>query len=118
MLTNKIFEVFLCRDLGPNTSPASVLHADYTVDCDETATLRYLGGGALVLLWPVGMPAGLFYAMHARRAKIVAGDEATLRTFAFVLGALVLGGECLDSTLPQTWAPPFKRVLQPPRSWN
>jgi hypothetical protein len=86
MLTNKIFEVFLCRDLGPNTSPASVLYADYTVDCDETATLRWLGGGALVLLWPIGLPAGLFYAMHARRAKILAGDEATLRTFAFVLG--------------------------------
>ena len=86
MLTNKIFDIFLCRELGPNTVPASVLHADYTVDCEVTATLRYLGGGALVLLWPVGLPAGLFFAMHARRAKIIAGDEATLRTFAFVLG--------------------------------
>ena len=58
-LTNKIFEVFLCRDLGPDFTPGSVMHADYGVDCDETAALRYLGGGALVLLWPIGLPAGL-----------------------------------------------------------
>jgi hypothetical protein len=86
MLTNKIFDVFLCRYLGPNTSPASVLHADYTVDCDATATQRYLGGGILVLVWSIGLPAGLFYAMYKRRTKILAGDEATLRKFAFVLG--------------------------------
>ena len=86
MLTNKIFDAFLCRDLGPNTSPSSVLHADYTVDCEATATLRFLGAGALVLLWSIGMPAGLFFAMYKRRAKILAGDESTLRTFAFVLG--------------------------------
>ena len=86
MLTNKIFDIFLCRELGPNTSPASVLHVDYTVDCEATAALRYLGGGTLVLLWPMGLPAGLFCAMYTRRAKILIGDEATLRTFAFVLG--------------------------------
>ena len=86
MLTNKIFEVFLCRDLGPNTSPASVLHADYTVDCDATATLRYLGGGVLVLLWPIGMPTALFVAMYRVRDKIKADDKDTLQTFGFVLG--------------------------------
>lgn len=85
-LTNKIFEVFLCRDLGPNFTPGSVMHADYSVDCDETAALRYLGGGALVLLWPIGLPAGLFHAIYQRREKILAGDETTLRTFSFVLG--------------------------------
>ena len=41
MLTNKIFEVFLCRDLGPDTTPAAVLHTDYTVGCDETAVLPW-----------------------------------------------------------------------------
>jgi hypothetical protein len=118
MLTNKIFDIFLCRNLGPNTVPASVLQLDYTIDCDETATLRYLGGGALVLLWPVGLPAGLFYAMHKHRAKILIGDEATLRTFAFVLGDYKPThwywevSTIVDSALSQPKAPSFKRVLQ------
>ena len=40
--------------------------------------LRYLGGGLLVLLWPVGLPAGLFYAMRTRRARIIGGTLLTI----------------------------------------
>ena len=86
MLTNKIFDVFLCRELGPNTVPASVLHADYAVDCNSTMTLRWIGGNFLVLLWPIGLPACLFFFMHKARHKIMADDEDTVRHFDFVLG--------------------------------
>jgi hypothetical protein len=83
-LTNKIFEAFACRDLGPGLS---VLQADYTVDCgsDEYAAL-FAFCSALVVLWPVGMPVALFVAMFRVRAKIKTGDKDTLETFGFVLG--------------------------------
>jgi Ca2+-binding EF-hand superfamily protein len=44
-LTANIFEVFMCRELGLNES---VLHIDYTVDCEATAALRWAIGGVLV----------------------------------------------------------------------
>ena len=84
-LTNKIFEIFLCRDLGPNTSPTSVLHADYNVDCEATQALRWAVGSALVLAWPIGLPALLFYLMFRARARIVAGDEDTVGMFNFLI---------------------------------
>jgi hypothetical protein len=82
-LTANIFEVFMCRELGFNDS---VLHIDYTVDCEATSALRWAIGGVLVLLWPVGLPALLFTAMYRVRAKIHDDDEDTLLIFAFVLG--------------------------------
>jgi hypothetical protein len=41
---------------------------------------------ALVLLWPIGMPAALFWSMYRVRDKIKAGDKDTLEIFGFVLG--------------------------------
>jgi hypothetical protein len=56
-LTSKIFDIFLCRDLGPGTTPGRVLHADYDVDCDETSLVRNGAGALLVGVWPIGVPA-------------------------------------------------------------
>jgi hypothetical protein len=85
-LTNKVFEIFLCRDLGPDTSPASVLHADYGIDCDETDTLRWTVGPALVLLWPIAVPVGLFAMMFRVRKELLAGDEDVTSMFSFLIG--------------------------------
>ena len=62
-LTTKIFDIFLCRDLGPSTTPQSVLHADYGVDCDETSVLRNGVGMLLVGIWPLGVPVALLVSM-------------------------------------------------------
>jgi hypothetical protein len=48
--------------------------------------LRWVGGGFLVLLWPIGLPAGLFFAMYRVRGKIQDDDEDTICVFDFVLG--------------------------------
>ena len=85
-LTNKVFEIFLCRDLGPNTSPAYVLHADYSIDCDETDTLRWTVGPALVLLWPIAVPAGLFALMFRVRDELLTGGEDATGMFSFLVG--------------------------------
>ena len=126
-LTNKVFEISLCRDLGPMTgapcvdsdaqcplwkasgqcvaneewmlincplscgvcvppTSASILHADYTIDCDETATLRWTLGPALVLLWPIGVPAVLFGLMFRVRTDIISGDEDATGMFNFLIG--------------------------------
>jgi hypothetical protein len=82
-VTAKIFQAFACRDLGLGES---VLHVDYTIDCNETALLRWVGGGALVLLWPIGLPTTLFVAMHRVREKILDDDEDTVKVYDFVLG--------------------------------
>ena len=85
-LTNKVFEIFLCRDLGPDTYPRYILHTDYDIDCDETAILRWTLGPALVLLWPIGVPTVLFYLMFRVRANIIAGDEDATGMFNFLIG--------------------------------
>jgi hypothetical protein len=85
-LTNKVFEIFLCRDLGPNTSPPSVLHADYGVDCGESYSMRWTVGGMLVILWPAAVPAGLFALMFRVRKELRAGDEAATGMFNFLIG--------------------------------
>ena len=88
-LTNKIFEIFLCRDLGPNTpsrDPASILHADYAVDCDDTYAFRWILGMMLVILWPIGIPAVLFAAMFQARPQILAEDEDAINLFGSVIG--------------------------------
>jgi hypothetical protein len=87
-LTNKIFEAFACRDLGPGLS---VLQADYTVDCGSDEYLALFAScSVLVVLWPVGMPVALFVAMFRVRKKIKNDQHPdhkdTLETFSFVLG--------------------------------
>lgn len=84
-LTAKIFEGLTCRDLGG----VSVLDVDYSVNCEKTVAVRWLGCGALVLIWPVGLPVVLFWSMYKKKDRIVAGDEETLQTFDFVLGDYV-----------------------------
>ena len=61
MITNKIFKAFDCRDLGPSLA---VLHADYNMECSsrEYAVLEGVCYG-LVMLWPIGLPAALFWSM-------------------------------------------------------
>ena len=79
----KIFQVFACRELGLGDS---ILHADYNIDCNSTLALRWIGGSFLVLLWPIGLPACLFFFMYKARHKIMTDDEDTVRQFEFVLG--------------------------------
>jgi predicted outer membrane repeat protein len=81
-MTAKIFQVFACRELGLGDS---ILHADYNVDCNSTMALRWIGGNLLVLIWPIGLPACLFFFMYKVRHKIMADDEDTVRQFEFVL---------------------------------
>ena len=82
-MTAKIFQVFGCRELGLDES---ILHADYNVDCSATMLLRWAGGGFLVLLWPIGLPAALFFAMYGNRQSIMEEDEDTIQAYDFVLG--------------------------------
>jgi Ca2+-binding EF-hand superfamily protein len=84
-LTSKIFDIFLCRDLGPGTTPQRVLHADYGVDCDDTLVVRNGMGVLLVGIWPIGVPAALVISMLQYRKAIVAQDEAALHMFQFVI---------------------------------
>eukprot|EP01047_Picozoa_sp_COSAG01_P019293 COSAG01_NODE_1068_length_11878_cov_45.012395_4_plen_1116_part_00 len=84
-LTSKIFDIFLCRDLGPGTTPGRVLHADYGVDCDETLLVRNGLGVLLVVIWPIGVPAMLLVLMLRYREAIVTQDENVLRMFQFVV---------------------------------
>jgi hypothetical protein len=84
-LTSKIFEAFACRDLGYG---AAVLAVDYTIDCESDYyvwTLQPLGG-ALLVLWPIGLPALLLFMMWHVRDRIMDDDHDTLRQFEFVIG--------------------------------
>eukprot|EP01046_Picozoa_sp_COSAG06_P051942 COSAG06_NODE_8599_length_2118_cov_45.241768_2_plen_262_part_00 len=85
-LTNKVFEIYLCRHLGPDTYPRYVLHTDYGIDCDDTNTLRWTLGLALVLLWPIGVPTVLFCLMFRARTKIISKDEDATGMFNFLIG--------------------------------
>ena len=83
-LTNMIFAGFSCREIGPGQS---VLIVDYNVDCnsgDYTALL--LSCCALVIVWPLGLPATLFFSMWRERKLIQEGDRDTLQKFDFALG--------------------------------
>jgi len=84
-LTNKVFEIFLCRDLGPNTSPGSVLHADYDLDCDATAGFRWTVGATLVLVWPIAVPAVLFGLMFRVRKELREEEEDVTSMFSFLV---------------------------------
>jgi hypothetical protein len=84
-LTNKVFEIFLCRDLGPNTSPGSVLHADYDLDCDATAGFRWTVGATLVLVWPIAVPVVLFGLMFRVRKELREEEEDVTSMFSFLV---------------------------------
>ena len=39
-----------------------------------------------MLLWPIGVPAFIFFEMHKSRDLILAEDEDTLQKFDFIMG--------------------------------
>lgn len=82
-LTNKIFEGLSCRTIGEN---AAVLAVDYGMDC-HSSTYRglQLVLGLLVIIWPVGVPASLFFELYNKRDLILAKDPKTLERYAFAL---------------------------------
>jgi len=85
-LTNKIFEGLSCRRLGEDYS---VLYVDYSIDCGSAEyTALAAVCFALVLIWPIGLPAGLFWSMWKEKDDILNEDEDTLQKFSFVLGKL------------------------------
>jgi hypothetical protein len=82
-LTNKVFECFMCRNLGD----VWVLHTDYSVQCYTTSWYGMaFVCGILVILWPIGLPAFLFYRMKKQLHLIRKEDEDTLRFWDFALG--------------------------------
>ena len=82
-LTNKIFEAFACRRIGPD---ASVLHADYTIDCLSVPYyLLYVSCLLLMLLWSFGWPVYLLTSMYKVRDKILEQDQDTLDKFGFII---------------------------------
>jgi hypothetical protein len=83
-LTNKVFQGFMCRDIGNNIS---VLDADYQLQCFTIAwNITASVCNALILLWPIGIPTLLFFKMYKARELIKKGDEDTLKTWDFALG--------------------------------
>ena len=83
-LTNKIFEGLSCRRLGEGYS---VLYVDYSIDCGSTEYAALVSiVFTLVLVWPIGLPVGLFYAMWREKDEIKDEDDDTLQKFSFVLG--------------------------------
>ena len=60
-LSSTIFQLLLCRDLGPT----SVIEADYSVSCDDAKYTRYWCAAImLVLLIPLGVPVGVLYILR------------------------------------------------------
>ena len=85
-LTAKIFEAFRCRELGDELDGAKVLLVDYTVDCNSAHYSIILSvASVLVLLWPIGVPAMLFYQLYKHKQLIQAEDEDTLKEFSFII---------------------------------
>jgi hypothetical protein len=61
-LSATIFQLLLCRDLGPT----SVIEADYSVSCDEAMYTRYWCVAIiLVVLVPLGVPVSLLYILRS-----------------------------------------------------
>jgi len=81
-LTNKIFDGFMCRELGQDQS---VLEADYEVDCTESIGFRYGVNGMLLIIWPIGLPVVLLLWMLRSKPDILNEDPETLQKFSFVL---------------------------------
>jgi len=83
-LTNMIFAGFSCREIGPGQR---VLMVDYSIDCDsDDYQWLLLSCAALVVIWPLGLPATLFYSMWRERTLIQEEDRDTLQKFDFALG--------------------------------
>lgn len=83
-LTNKIFAGLSCRSLATDYS---VLYADYSLECGSFAYVTMaVVCVVLVLIWPVGVPMGLYYMMWKEKAEILSEDEAVLGKFGFALG--------------------------------
>ena len=111
-LTNKIFEGFICRDIGPNDA---VLQVDYAISCVDDGYAKVLVlCSVLVLVWPFGLPAFMFvsalsrllqysflpsrfryvpnatvgvqYLMWDAREAIQNEDKAALQEFDFMIG--------------------------------
>lgn len=81
-LTNRIFDGFACRTVGED---ASILNADYAVDCESPDyQILFYACVALTLIWPVGVPGFLFYSLYRERKEIMDDDVDALQKFDFV----------------------------------
>lgn len=82
-LTNKIFEGFMCRNLGDTW----VLHTDYTFEC-YTSNWYLLASicGVLAILWPIGLPAFLYHRLRKDQTLIHEEDVDTLKFWDFAIG--------------------------------
>jgi hypothetical protein len=82
-LTSTIFEAFACRQIGADIS---VLHVDYSIDCSSPEyTMLYIVSVLFMMLWPIGVPFGLWLAMYKVRMAIASQDEEIIEKFGFVL---------------------------------
>ena len=82
-LTNSIFDVYICRDIGLDQA---VLAVDYTIDCGSSYyTALVLFGTVLVVLWPFGLPLFLLYKLWDAREDILAEDKHVIAQYDFVL---------------------------------
>jgi hypothetical protein len=74
---------FMCRDLGD----VAVLHSDYTTEC-YTSSWYFTASlcGVLGMLWPIGLPALLYFSMRKDLHLIKGGDEDTLKFWDFAIG--------------------------------
>ena len=64
-----------------------MLYVDYDISCESTYyMLLRLFLIVLLLLWPIGVPAILYWQMSQEKEKILAEDPDTLQKFQFALG--------------------------------
>ncbi len=64
-----------------------MLHVDYGIRCEGSAYMMLkLLLVALVLLWPIGVPAMLWWQMYKKKEKIIDQDPDTVAQFQFALG--------------------------------
>ena len=73
----------MCRSLGD----VWVLQADYGTVC-YTSDWYVLAGvcGTLAVLWPIGIPAVLFFKIRHAVPLIQQGDEDTIKFWSFAIG--------------------------------
>lgn len=64
-----------------------MLDVDYEMSCDsDTYSTVFAAAILLLLLWPIGIPLGIFVAMYKSREAILAEDEQALAYFAPMIG--------------------------------
>jgi hypothetical protein len=73
----------MCRSLGPDTV---VLHVDYAISCTEGYTPILVLCSILVVLWPIGLPAYMYWLMYTNQELIQADDKTALAEFDFMVG--------------------------------